>query len=170
MLSTAEPVDSKGSTKNYRNSLSDPYVFNTAITRAQSLVIAVGNPFRLLTMEDRMMERYGTRGKRCWSKFLDICLKNSTIIVHSALKISNSEKEKALNDLEELINDRVPREPIPPPLVHEPAGEFEPSPATLLQTLEEANKPGIINIINGCINLYVYICIVNYSVHIFGCA
>ena len=56
----------------------DPYVFNTVITRARSLVLCVGNPFMLLKTEKHMVELYGRRGK-CWSEYLKSCLKHGTV-------------------------------------------------------------------------------------------
>ena len=77
-LSTSEPTLEDGSTRNPTKSMCDPYVFNTVITRAKSLVLGVGNPFLLLKTEKHMVELYGRRGK-CWSEFLKSCLKHGTV-------------------------------------------------------------------------------------------
>ena len=77
-LSTSEPTFGNGSTRNPTKSMCDPYVFNTVITRAKSLVLGVGNPFLLLKTEKHMVELYGRRGK-CWSEFLKSCLKHGTV-------------------------------------------------------------------------------------------
>lgn len=77
-LSTSEPTLSDFKISNPTKSISDPYVFNTAITRAQSLVVSVGNPFTLLKIEKHMVERYHDRG-RCWTYYLTFCLQNNTI-------------------------------------------------------------------------------------------
>jgi len=77
-LSTSEPTFENGSTRNPTKSMCDPYVFNTVITRAKSLVLGVGNPFLLLKTEKYMVELYGRRGK-CWSEFLKSCLKHGTV-------------------------------------------------------------------------------------------
>jgi len=61
-LSTSEPTLSDMKVSNPTKSISDPYVFNTAITRAQSLVVSVGNPFTLLKIEKHMVEKYLDRG------------------------------------------------------------------------------------------------------------
>ena len=78
LLSTTEPVNSDGSTRNPTRSLCDPYVFNTAVTRAKSLVVGVGNPFLLLKMEKQMVKSHGKRGN-CWSTFLRSCLAHDTL-------------------------------------------------------------------------------------------
>ncbi len=48
------------------------------MTRAKSLVIAVGNPFLLLSMEKQMIKRYGKKGN-CWSTFLKRCTEKGTL-------------------------------------------------------------------------------------------
>ena len=53
--------------------ISDPYVFNTAITRSQALVVAVGNPFLLLKREEHMVKKFGERA-RCWSQYIKRCM------------------------------------------------------------------------------------------------
>lgn len=77
-LSTTEPTHRDGSTRNPTRSLCDPYVFNTALTRAKSLVIAVGNPFLLLSMEKQMIKNYSKKAN-CWSTFLKACIDNGTL-------------------------------------------------------------------------------------------
>ena len=61
-------------------SISDRFVFNTVITRSRSLVVAVGNPFLLLKIERFMVRRYGKMGK-CWSHYLDACIKNGSLSI-----------------------------------------------------------------------------------------
>ena len=77
-ISTSEPTKADGETRDSTKSISDPHVFITAITRARSLVVAVGNPFMLLKREERMVKKYGDRG-HCWSLFLKACLDNNSI-------------------------------------------------------------------------------------------
>ena len=86
-LSTSEPTLSNFQVSNPTKSISDPYVFNTAITRAQSLVVSVGNPFTLLKTEQHMKEKYGDRG-RCWTYYLTLCLQNNTIYFSDSLGIT----------------------------------------------------------------------------------
>lgn len=78
LMSTTEPTHTDGSTRNPTRSLCDPYVFNTAVTRAKSLVVAVGNPFLLLSMERQIIKHYGNKGN-CWSTYLKLCMKHRTL-------------------------------------------------------------------------------------------
>ena len=64
----------EGEPQNPTKSISDRYVFNTAITRSQYLVVAVGNPFLLLHIEKSMNRIYGERAADCWSRFMRQCL------------------------------------------------------------------------------------------------
>ena len=88
-MSTSEPTNPDASSKDPLKSLTDPHVFNTAITRAQSLIVAVGNPFLLLKMEKHMVTRYNGKGK-CWSSYLKRCLENGTVTVDPSLKQSDA--------------------------------------------------------------------------------
>ena len=58
---------------NPTKSICDQYVFNTIITRAQSLVVCVGNPFLLLSIESH------TGQKQCWREYLKRCLEVSSL-------------------------------------------------------------------------------------------
>ena len=99
-ISTSEPTASNGKTKDSTKSISDPSVFITALTRAQSLVVAVGNPFMLLKREKHMVEKYGDRG-HCWSLFLKACLDNKS------LSVPHSCRETSLEPLTKLVNQSV---------------------------------------------------------------
>ena len=106
-LSTAEPI-ADGKILNPTKSFSNRYVFNTAITRAQSLIIGVGNPFLLLKMEKHMMETYGydERGK-CWSNYLKKCLSNKTVQFDNLLNLSTVQKENVLKELREAVDKQL---------------------------------------------------------------
>ena len=87
-VSTSEPTevspdDGSLSPSNHTKSICDPFVFNTVMTRAQSLVVCVGNPFLLLRLEQSMVRKYGDRGK-CWSHYLKACLDHDTIKLHDS--------------------------------------------------------------------------------------
>ena len=69
-------MDSSGKTVNPTKSLCNPYVFNTAITRARSLVVAVGNPFTLLSVEANV-----AKPKHCWREFITHCLERHSFII-----------------------------------------------------------------------------------------
>ena len=73
-LCTSEPVLEDGSTANPTKSICDKFVFNTVITRAQSLVVAVGNPFRLFAIEEK-----SPNGAGCWKEYVTHCYKNHTV-------------------------------------------------------------------------------------------
>ena len=68
-MCTSEPVDREGKTANPTKSICDKFVFNTVITRAQSLVVAVGNPYRLFKIEEQC-----PNGKGCWKEYIRHCL------------------------------------------------------------------------------------------------
>ena len=68
----------EGEPQNHTKSISDRYVFNTAITRSQYLVVAVGNPLLLLHIEKCMKEKYGEKAVDCWSQFMRQCLECNT--------------------------------------------------------------------------------------------
>ena len=80
-LSTVEPTDENGKSLNPTKTPCDIYVFNTVLTRAQSLVVCVGNPFLLLKMERHM--RYP---QKCWAEYLNRCLEHNTIIFPPGVK------------------------------------------------------------------------------------
>ena len=81
-ISTSEPVyigpDGSVNPLNPTKSICDPFVFNTVMTSAQSLVVCVGNPFLLLRLEQSMVKKYGEKG-RCWSHYLKACLDHNTV-------------------------------------------------------------------------------------------
>ena len=63
-----------GSSANPTKSVCDKFVFNTVITRAQSLVVAVGNPYRLFKIEEM-----SPNGKGCWKEYMRQCLKRRSV-------------------------------------------------------------------------------------------
>ncbi len=73
ILSTVESVHIDGRPFDPLKSFAHPAVFNTAITRARSLIVAVGNPFTL-----RNCERAIQGSSRCWDLFISTCEKNAT--------------------------------------------------------------------------------------------
>ena len=62
-------------------SLCDPRVFNTIITRSQSLVIAVGNPFRLMKIEEQMHKG----NEQCWLSYFQRCWESDTLVISNEL-------------------------------------------------------------------------------------
>ena len=77
VLSSGKPFDTL-------KSLCHPAVFNTAITRAQSLVVAVGNPFTLMKAE-------ATLGSStyCWRQFISTCQNSKTYDESSYLEFTD---------------------------------------------------------------------------------
>ena len=102
-ISTSEPTKPNGETLDPTKSISDPFVFITAITRAQSLVVAVGNPFLMLKREKHMVHKYPEKG-HCWSLFLQACLKNNSLTFDESLGMNERGKEKCLRDLDDQLN------------------------------------------------------------------
>lgn len=97
-VSTSEPTKPSGETLDPTKSISDPFVFITAVTRAQSLVVAVGNPFLLLKREAHMVAKYGKLG-HCWSHFLKACLENGSLTIDESLRVTKQQKEKCMQQL-----------------------------------------------------------------------
>ena len=102
-VSTSEPTTANGETRDCTKSISDPSVFITALTRAQSLVVAVGNPFLLLKRERHMVAKYGQRG-HCWSLFLKACLENDSLSIHPSLGVTPDRAEKAVKQLTQQVD------------------------------------------------------------------
>ena len=99
-LSTSEPTLENGKCKYDTKSISDRYVFNTAITRSKSLVVAVGNPFLLLELENQMVEKYG-EDARCWTPYIRQCIECNTFSYSERLRKESikSQSDKLLNKI-----------------------------------------------------------------------
>ena len=76
-ISTSEPTTKDGDPINTTKSICDRYVFNTAITRSKLLVVAVGNPFLLLKMEENMIRKHDSTYKT-WSPYIKQCIECET--------------------------------------------------------------------------------------------
>ena len=75
-ISTMECVKDGFQSANPTKSFCSRYVFNTALTRAKSLVVCAGNPFQLLKVEAAMPDYVG-----CWREYIKRCLENGTFVV-----------------------------------------------------------------------------------------
>ena len=136
LLSTSEPMTDDGYITNPTKSFCDRFIFNTAITRAQSLIVSVGNPFLLLEMEKIMIMRYREKGK-CWSNYLDYCLRNKTISFSDS-QLSRTKQKKILSKIREIVKERLSRDYASEPMMPAPADrnvflnadEFPPLPQT----------------------------------------
>ena len=93
---------SDGRASNPTKSICDPYVFNTAITRAQSLVVSVGNPFRLLKSESYMEHKYRFNIK-CWHEYLKHCIECKTLIIPQAQLDSDRNHLDAVIQLQSML-------------------------------------------------------------------
>ena len=77
-------------------------MFNTAITRAQSLVVSIGNPFMLLKIERYMEQKYGFKA-RCWREYLKRCIECKTFIVPVAQRSGNEKILDAEKQLQSML-------------------------------------------------------------------
>ena len=64
-----------GESSNPTKTLVNPHIFNTAISRSRQLVIAVGDPFRVLKTEKAM----GHHTEACWREYIKLCLEKNTM-------------------------------------------------------------------------------------------
>lgn len=94
-MSTVESLESTGEPYDVLKSFCHPALFNTAITRSKSLVVAVGNPLVLLMSESTM-----DCPKWCWSEFIKRCLK------YGAFQIAPNDNSK-FREIEGQLNDML---------------------------------------------------------------
>ena len=100
-LSTAEPTTAEGASKNPTKTPCSQYVFNTALTRAKSLVVCAGNPFLLMKIEENTPQN---RDKRpFWAEYIRRCIENETFIVPGSLQVSNTDRQNKLSKLRALV-------------------------------------------------------------------
>ena len=93
-VSTCEATDDDGFCKNPTKSMTNQFVFNTVVTRAQSLVVCVGNPYFLCRLEEKMKP-----GNKCWLTYISNCLDCETFLCPN-LNFGQKEKE----DLQNMLN------------------------------------------------------------------
>ena len=104
-VGTSDVISKDGSPLNPTKTVFDPFIFNTAITRSKSLVVAVGNPFLILSVEKQMEEVHGGRAK-CWSQFMKQCLECNTFHFSSKAKSSMISKE-AYDECKTYLYDKL---------------------------------------------------------------
>ena len=107
-LSTAEPTTAKGKSKNPTKTPCNQYVFNTALTRAKSLIVCVGNPFLLMKIENQMnptdeQPESQADKQHFWAEFIRRCMENKTFIIPESLQVSSKDRKEKLGSLMELI-------------------------------------------------------------------
>ena len=105
-LSTFEATNQDGSTRNPTKSIADPYVINTVVSRARSLIVCVGNPYLLLKMEEHMCRKYGKKGKY-WSNYLKRCLDNSSVQFHKSSGVLDANKQGHLDQLKRAVDEHL---------------------------------------------------------------
>ena len=96
-LSTHEATDSSGNPRDLVRSVCNEYVFNTIITRAQSLICATGNPFLLHHMGKAFENN-------CWAEYIQRCIQCQTLILPHE---RTEEGRKKLPDLVEKLSKMV---------------------------------------------------------------
>ena len=84
----------------------DPYVVNTVMSRARSLIVSVGNPYLLLNMEKHTCKKYGEKGKY-WSNYIKECIDNKSFIFHKSSSVTDAEKESKIKDLIKIVNEQI---------------------------------------------------------------
>ena len=100
-ISTCEPTYQNGETRNPTKSTCDLFVFNTAITRARSLIVAFGNPYLLMAIEKHMHIKYN--GGHCWSQYIKMCLLQNTFLIPDSVA-NDSHKNRLKEKLMTTIN------------------------------------------------------------------
>ena len=99
-LSTAEPLDECGRSKNPTKSPCGQHVFNTAITRAKSLIVCAGNPFLLMEVEKKIQKT--DTDKFFWKEYLRRCFVTNTFRVQNSL-VKDRDIGIVMNELQKLI-------------------------------------------------------------------
>ena len=99
-LSTAEPTTAEGASKNPTKTPCSQYVFNTALTRAKSLVVCAGNPFLLMKIE-KMTKN--TDERPFWAEYIRRCMENDTFVIPDSLCMSNKDRQEKISKLCEII-------------------------------------------------------------------
>ena len=99
-LSTAEPTTPEGGSKNPTKTSCSQYVFNTALTRAKSLVVCAGNPFLLMKIEEKMGQ---ANERSCWKEYIRRCMECNTLHVPSLLGLGVEERQKKLETLQQKV-------------------------------------------------------------------
>lgn len=74
-IGTCENTDENGTPKNTTKTIMNRYVFNTALTRARYLVVAVGNPLQLLDKEENIAKLDPENHCfPCWREYIRRCI------------------------------------------------------------------------------------------------
>ena len=95
---TAQPVNQDYSPFDTVKSMCDPFMFNTIITRPKSLLVVVGNPFRL-----RKIEQTRPDHPACWSEYLYQCWEGGSLHCSAKLRVTPGACKKQLGELEKEV-------------------------------------------------------------------
>ena len=94
-----------------------------------------------------MIIRYGEKGK-CWSSYLDFCLRNKTISFDESLDLSRTKQKKILTKLREIVKERQSRDYSKDPMtpatnnnVFSSADEFPPLPQSAVPQTPPPSLP-----------------------------
>ena len=107
-MCTAQPVNQDYSPFDPVKSMCDPFMFNTIVTRPKSLLVVIGNPFRLLKIEQMIhlgkIEQKTPIPPACWSEYLYQCWEGGSLQLSTKLKEAPGACKKELVELDkELI-------------------------------------------------------------------
>ena len=94
-LSTAEPTD-KGKPTNPTKTPCSQSIFNTVLTRAESLVVCAGNPFLLMKIEKQY-------NHSCWKEYIRRCIISKTFYIPERLSGNVEIVDKSLKELQQEI-------------------------------------------------------------------
>ena len=132
---TSEPVNPDGSSANSTKSVCDKFVFNTVITRAQSLVVAVGNPYRLFKIEEK-----SPNGRGCWKEYMRHCIECRTVFFSDSQK---KDWQKRMEELQQSIFKDIDQALVK----KEPLGQSEDAilEAYNRAVLDRSTQRGVIN-------------------------
>ena len=99
---TAQPVNQDYSPFDPVKSMCDPFMFNTIVTRPKSLLVAIGNPFRL-----RKIEQKTPTPPACWSEYLYQCWEGGTLFLSAQLKQDLGACKRPLGELQGMMFQRA---------------------------------------------------------------
>ena len=96
-ISTRETTNPDGSSKNPTKSICNRYMFNTVITRAQSLVVAVGQPYYLFAIENCNSDKI-----KCWREYMKYCIESNNLNQTPSRKVLKSVAEDTHENFEQV--------------------------------------------------------------------
>ena len=108
---TAQPVNQDYSPFDPVKSMCDPFMFNTIVTRPKSLLVVVGNPFRLRKIEQmtrlHKIEQATCDPPACWSEYLYQCWEGGTLLLSANLRGNLGACKQQLSELQGMMFQRA---------------------------------------------------------------